>query len=215
MRYKLLLDFDGTITVKDTCVAMLDEFAVSSWEDLDEKWASGTLTTKECAYELFKIMKFTQGGLVDFLKTLSIDTYFDDLVMLCLQKDIETVIVSDGYDFNINNVLGANTDHKIRAYSNSLSFDDKGEYVLNFPNYNHECGKCGTCKRNIYGKYKDDCDVIIYVGDGYSDRCVAEVADVLFAKGSLAKHCDKKEIKYNDFNSFKDVMDYIESLNDN
>lgn len=212
MKLKLLLDFDGTITKKDTCVGMLEEFAIEGWQRLEDMWASGDLTTRECAYETFKLMKITRDLLSEYLKTLNVDDYFDDLIMMCNERDIEVVIVSDGYNFNINTILEANDKQIPKVYSNTITFEDNERYTIGFPNYNEQCGKCGTCKRNIYNKYREDCDKIIYAGDGFSDRCPAELADVLFAKGSLKKYCDERNISYNRFNNFKDVMDYIVSL---
>lgn len=209
MTYKLLLDFDGTITKEDTCVAMLNEFATEDWKRLDELWASGELTTRQCADETFKLMNFTRDQLFEYLQTLYIDEYFDDLIDICDEKSIEVIIVSDGYNFNINTIIDSKSKYKPVIYSNTMEFDEKDNCILGFPNYNQNCGKCGTCKTNIYNEYKKDCDQIIYVGDGYSDRCVAGKADIVFAKSSLKAYCIEKNISYRDYNSFKDVIEFI------
>jgi 2-hydroxy-3-keto-5-methylthiopentenyl-1-phosphate phosphatase len=47
-----IVDFDGTISVKDTIDAMLEKFAVSTptqnWEDIEQEWLDGNITAVEC-----------------------------------------------------------------------------------------------------------------------------------------------------------------------
>jgi len=212
MKYRLLLDFDGTITKQDTCIAMVEQFANGSWEHIEEMWSTGDLSTQECAVELFKIMDFTETQLKEHLLSLDKDGYFNGLLEICSLKKIDVAIVSDGYDFNIKTILDANKCVIKDIYSNVLSFNEEGKVVIEFPYSNNDCRKCGTCKRNIYNEYKKSCDKIIYVGDGYSDRCVGEIADILFAKDSLAKYCDYREIDYIPYKTFKDVIEYIEKI---
>ena len=38
--------------------------------------------------------------------------------------------------------------------------------------------------------------MIVYVGDGYSDRCPVQYADIVFAKGDLQTYCQEQNISY-------------------
>ncbi len=51
-----------------------------------------------------------------------------------------------------------------------------------------------------------DQQVIVYIGDGYSDRCPAQFADVVFAKGSLVGFCETNNITFHRFEAFADVL---------
>ena len=51
-----------------------------------------------------------------------------------------------------------------------------------------------------------DDDIIVYIGDGYSDRCPVRYADFVFAKRQLIKHCQHQNITYFAFNNFSDVQ---------
>jgi 2-hydroxy-3-keto-5-methylthiopentenyl-1-phosphate phosphatase len=51
-----------------------------------------------------------------------------------------------------------------------------------------------------------DDDIIVYVGDGYSDRCPVKYADFVFARRQLIKHCQEQNITYFEFSHFGDVQ---------
>jgi 2-hydroxy-3-keto-5-methylthiopentenyl-1-phosphate phosphatase len=46
---------------------------------------------------------------------------------------------------------------------------------------------------------------LVYVGDGYSDRCAAEASDRVFATKGLAQYLDERGIPYERFDDFHDV----------
>ena len=48
---------------------------------------------------------------------------------------------------------------------------------------------------------------ICYIGDGTSDLCVAQKADILFATKKLQKYCEENAIKYFPFQSFCNIME--------
>jgi len=210
MKRIIIVDFDGTITKEDTCVAVANRFSTKDWRELDEEWAAGNLSTQTCSERLFELMDFNENNLRSFLETIEIDDYFPEFIKLCREKDYDIYVVSDGFDFNISTVLGKYGINDLKIYSNSFFFDDYGRYNLGFPYESQSCKKCGTCKTEIYDKLRENSDEIIYIGDGYSDKCVASRADILFAKSYLAEYCDEKGIEYMEYDSFKDVIRYLE-----
>jgi 2-hydroxy-3-keto-5-methylthiopentenyl-1-phosphate phosphatase len=63
------------------------------------------------------------------------------------------------------------------------------------------CDHCGeTCKRAAL----PDGDVV-YVGDGYSDRCAALAARRVFATAGLARYLTERDIPYEPFRDLHDV----------
>jgi 2-hydroxy-3-keto-5-methylthiopentenyl-1-phosphate phosphatase len=48
---------------------------------------------------------------------------------------------------------------------------------------------------------------IAYVGDGWSDRCGAQVADLVFARGTLAEHLARQGVPYVPFDDLIDVRE--------
>jgi 2-hydroxy-3-keto-5-methylthiopentenyl-1-phosphate phosphatase len=63
------------------------------------------------------------------------------------------------------------------------------------------CPVCGEpCKRSALPP-----DGVVYVGDGYSDRCAARAADRVFARDGLARYLDSTGTPYEPFDDFYDV----------
>jgi 2-hydroxy-3-keto-5-methylthiopentenyl-1-phosphate phosphatase len=50
-----------------------------------------------------------------------------------------------------------------------------------------------------------DDDVVIYVGDGRSDTCAVQFADIVFAKGTLAAYCTSMRIPHHPYRSLMEV----------
>jgi 2-hydroxy-3-keto-5-methylthiopentenyl-1-phosphate phosphatase len=71
--------------------------------------------------------------------------------------------------------------------------------------YDQTCDSCGeSCKRSIVRELADE-DELVYVGDGFSDRCAAEASDLVFATRGLADYLDERGISYERFDDFHDV----------
>ena len=102
---------------------------------------------------------------------------------------------------------------KIPFYANKLVFSgDKKTISLEFPNSDSDCTKCGTSKRNILMNNTADDEISVFIGDGFSDACVVNYADIVFAKKSLASYCWKNNITYYDYNNFSDVKNKLIKL---
>jgi 2-hydroxy-3-keto-5-methylthiopentenyl-1-phosphate phosphatase len=61
-----------------------------------------------------------------------------------------------------------------------------------------QCAECGeACKRAALPSSH-----VVYVGDGYSDRCVALAADRVFARDGLVGYLEEKGVAYEPFEDF-------------
>ena len=112
--------------------------------------------------------------------------------------------------FNKNNI-------KIyfKIHANRLNFDVKNistSFLHDVKNCHQKFGICGNCKYKIAQDYKNMFDQVIYIGDGLTDRCVADLADVLYVKSesNLEQYCRENNIKYTSFASFLDLYKMFE-----
>ena len=61
-----------------------------------------------------------------------------------------------------------------------------------------QCAECSQpCKRGSLPEGR-----VVYVGDGYSDRCAALAADRVFARDGLARYLDERDVAYEPFTDF-------------
>ena len=68
------------------------------------------------------------------------------------------------------------------------------------------CAVCGErCKRSDVAGLGD----FVYVGDGYSDRCVAEAATQVFARDGLATYLAGKGVEFEPFKDFHDLSGWL------
>lgn len=205
----LFVDFDGTITKKDTCAAMVEAFAGDGWREINERWERKEISTEQCANMTFALFRADLKDLRRLLDTMEIDEYFKDFLGLCRERGYKVYVLSDGYDYCIEAVFDK---YRIEApyYANRMVYD--GGFKIECPRTNPECGICGTCKTRLMQDLKGEGNTVIYVGDGYSDTCPATTADIVFAKKDLYRFCRDNGISARYFDDFSDIISYLVSM---
>lgn len=209
MKRIFITDFDGTITLKDTCDAMIEKFATEGWQELLQKWEQRQLTTTECCRSIFKTFQVSSEELKAFISTIPFDKSFITFCDYLQKKGGNLFIVSDGFDLNITTILEKYSLTNLPFYCNKLLCTN-GKWDLSSP-FSSECGKCGTCKKNLVTKLRGNSDQVIYIGDGYSDTCGCQVADIIFAKSHLLEYCRSHNIKAHPFTTFADITAWLEN----
>lgn len=209
---KIFCDFDGTAAQNDVGNLLFRTFADDRCVEIVESWKQGEITSKECWIDLCKITSVTRSELEQFSDTQELDLYFPALVEFCKQKNISVEILSDGSDFYIKRILEKYKLDSIVAFqSNHLKFLNQNQIVPEFPYYHKGCGRCANCKGYHVRRAKEKSNPVVYVGDGLSDRCGAQEADIVFAKRGrdLLRYCQQNQIKHYEFGDFKDVLNKI------
>jgi 2-hydroxy-3-keto-5-methylthiopentenyl-1-phosphate phosphatase len=95
-------------------------------------------------------------------------------------------------------------------FANDLIFLDD-QLIPSFPYINPDCPRCAHCKKThlIPDKYEDKS--IIFIGDGRSDLCAADVSDLVFAKSTLAEYLKEKGADYLGFEHLGQVAESIKT----
>lgn len=213
-KFKIYIDFDGTITTKDIGEHMFLEFGdPEECKLIISKWLDGSLNSKEVWSQLCAtINDFDEKKFEKFLTEITIDPYFHEFVNYAQQQDYNVTILSDGLDYYIDKIAERENFSDLPLYCNKLTFDENNNLIPSFPYTDEECSKCANCKRNhIISSSKDE-DYTIYIGDGWSDTCAAEHCDFIFAKRSLLKYCEQNGVPYFPFKTFNDVQKIVEQL---
>lgn len=208
-RYAVFLDFDNTITLYDTLDDIIARYSEGGeWKELERRWVAGEIGSRECLDGQMRGLRVTRGELARYVKTVKLDPGFKKILRLCGSRKIEKFILSDNFEFILKGILRAKGIRGLRVYCNALSF--KGDRIVpRFPFLNEACHKCAHCKKGNLIARTGAHAATVYVGDGLSDICPAEEADIVFAKGSLAKHFTKKGLRFIPFERLDDVYKYL------
>lgn len=211
----VICDFDGTVSVKDVNLSIFQTFGNEKTDEIERKYRNSEIGIKESLLAQYKIIRIDDKTFKRYVyEKMDIDETFFELSDYLKLNGIELAIVSGGF-INYMKILfdKHNRPLNIPVYTNELVVQDG----ILIPHYGDvsECAKhygpCGVCKYQHIVEYKKRYNVI-YVGDGYTDRCAAESADIVFAKDNLYKYCIENNIKCFKYDSFKDVKRYIEAL---
>ncbi len=215
---KLFIDFDGTITRNDVGDLIFRELGGEGYEVLVQDYLDGKIGARE-----YWIRECERAGIVkreameEIIDQQDIDPTFMDFANFCNSRNLKFFILSDGFDFYIERILKRFGLEDVRFYSNRLEFqavDGTGLFFLTpvFPYADEDCPHCANCKRNHLLTLSSDDDIIVYIGDGYSDRCPAKYADIVFAKRDLIRYCREENISYFEYQNFRDVIDRLEKI---
>ncbi len=202
---KVFVDFDGTITRVDVGNSFFRKFG-NEEESLKAvaKWKSGELSGSGLLVKEAEYVDVSETEAREFSRSCEIDAAFAKFRSLCTDHGIEITILSDGLDFYIAEILEANGLSGIPFYSNSVRFDTR-KISVELP-YESGCTKCANCKGHQILMRTGPDDVVVYIGNGFSDRCAVEYADMVFAKDDLLKYCEENNITYYPYQSFDDVL---------
>ncbi len=207
-RIAIVSDFDGTITLRDVGHHFFEKYIPdrNAHEELLEKWKIGLISSRDCLEKEIAWVRAGLSDLDDFIENERLDSFFKDFVDFCNRRKFELMILSDGLDYYIDSILMKNGYGFIDYRSNHLVTDGDRITGVEFPWYMPElCDMCANCKKAHVDRLRDEGYFTVYIGNGYSDRCPSEHADMVFAKGDLLDHCEREKIDYIQFRNFRDV----------
>ena len=203
-------DFDGTITRVDATDAVLEAFALPAWQDWEQRWVNGEITSQECLARQVELIQADRETLAAFAENLPIDEGIFDLDQRCKEFGVPLTIVSDGLDFIVEKVLHRHGLLHLPLVSNHLRWDAQGHLALSFPFATQECRSgAGTCKCVVTRTTGPSSVRTVYIGDGQSDQCVSEKMQTVFAKGSLQNWCERTGIPCIPFETLAEVADRL------
>jgi 2-hydroxy-3-keto-5-methylthiopentenyl-1-phosphate phosphatase len=207
----LVVDFDGTITQED----VLDEIARTFGDDevyreVDEALDRNGITLHEVLRREFEPVRASLGEVIEWVHAnASIRQGFRELVELARERGWRVVVVSSGFRQLIEPMLERAGIEGLELVSNEVDPDPEGWRITFFDE--SRCEICGeACKRTTVRSVVDGGEVV-YVGDGYSDRCAAEDADLVFARRGLAAYLTERGVPFEPFDDFFQIAEKLET----
>ncbi|MFH0777860.1 MAG: MtnX-like HAD-IB family phosphatase [Candidatus Eisenbacteria bacterium] len=209
-RFAVLCDFDGTVAKGDIGSTLFKTYAGGDeWEGLIEAWERGRIGSRDCLIQECRLAKVNREQIEALTRQFQIDDHFSEFARWCEGHGAPLVVVSDGLDFYIELFLGRHGLSRLPVHANHLVFVEGG-IRPEFPYFEHGCGKCGNCKGYHVRRHREEYEEVIFVGDGYSDRCALGEADLVLAKTGLVRLCNLLDVPCVEITDFSDVIDALE-----
>ena len=128
---------------------------------------------------------------------------FAEFVTAALAAGHRLVVVSSGFESIIRPVLEAAGVPALEVVAHEVRFSPQGSTV----EFRHgeDCDVCGQeCKRSVV-RSLGAAGHVVYIGDGYSDRCAALAADRVFARRELASYLERDGVAFEPFDDFVQI----------
>ncbi len=213
---RVYCDFDGTVCPEDIGEQLFRTFVGDQAQDIVDTLLRGEINAQEwLRRECEAIPSLDRKTFDAFVDGHAVDPQFPAFVRFAEERGMAVTVVSDGLDAYVERVLAAAGLQRIPFFANAAHFVRRGSrdrVEVSFPYTDAECDRCGNCKRNHLLTRSADDDIIVYVGDGYSDRCPVRFADVVFARRELIKYCQEQNITYRPFRGFGEVRTRLQAL---
>jgi 2,3-diketo-5-methylthio-1-phosphopentane phosphatase len=201
------VDFDGTIVPCDVTDFLLERFADPAWQEIEADWQAGRIGSRECMARQVALLEASPNEVQDAISQLRIDPGFPAFVRRCEHNGVGVTIVSDGFDFVIEQVL-RNAGLEVPFFANHLAAVGANRWRVTFPSARSDCrALAGNCKCAFTEPYSSSVKVVI--GDGRSDFCISAQADLVFAKGTLLDLCRASGTPHFAFADFFDVTEKL------
>ncbi len=174
---RLVLDWDGTVTERDTLDLVLREFGDPEIYRRVEEELGRRLSLHEVIALEFETVRAPLAEVQAWLvANVRVRPGFRELV-----ARRAPLVVSAGFHELIEPVL-EREGVEVELVANRVAVSPDG-WSVEFRD-TEPCPVCGEpCKRAALPAGR-----VVYVGDGYSDRCAALAAERVFATGSLASY---------------------------
>ena len=206
----ILIDFDGTITKKDSNDLLVEKLLSNQTEELSQR--EEDLNFMDFFSSLFNEIKITEEEYLEFmLKEVELAQGFYEFYKTAKSKNIPLAVVSGGFANGIVPFLNQYGIKGMDVYANKLNFEGETVTIEYYHNIDDCCdiGSCGNCKVMHYERYKNEGYKVIFIGDGITDRSVASKADIVFAKDGLLKYCNDNNLNCIHWNDFDDISKFI------
>jgi 2-hydroxy-3-keto-5-methylthiopentenyl-1-phosphate phosphatase len=195
MESRIVLDWDGTVTERDTLDLVLREFGDREVYERVESALGRTMTLNDVISEEFATVTAPLDEVVSWLlEHVLIRPGFAELA-----RAYRPLIVSSGFQELIEPVLereGLLDAVELRANNVEAR---PGGWRARF-RVAQTCPACGEpCKRGDLPAGVE----VVYAGDSHSDLCAALAADRVFATGNLAHWLRERDVPFANLTDFR------------
>jgi 2-hydroxy-3-keto-5-methylthiopentenyl-1-phosphate phosphatase len=184
----VLVDYDGTVSRRDIGDVLLAEHALAPQAVVlakDADYDAGRAGSRELMQWDMGVLPRDAEVLRSVAAAIAQDETFVPFVAAVRAAGAALEIVSDGLGFYVESNLArldpSLADLPVATNENNI---ESGRGMA-FPYGHPACFVCGTCKRERVRAHEAGGRVVVFIGDGQSDRYAAHHADLVWAKDAL------------------------------
>jgi 2-hydroxy-3-keto-5-methylthiopentenyl-1-phosphate phosphatase len=203
-------DFDGTVTEEDVSFALLDAYA-GDWRKRLIDYQKGRISVGRFNTEVFARVRADRQTLIRIAKeNARLRSGFPEMVACCRRKGFRLVIVSNGLDFYIEEILKDLGLTGMEVFAARTRFLPRGLQV-------QYVGPDGQMLDSSFKEAYVDLFLgqgyrIIYAGNGDSDFQPARKCHYVLATGNLLTRCRQAKLDCIPFSDFNEVVSVLERL---
>jgi 2-hydroxy-3-keto-5-methylthiopentenyl-1-phosphate phosphatase len=194
-------DFDGTITVEETFVGMLKQFATLDYNNYGRRLAEGRISLRDAVRQLIESIPVDRyHAVIDYIRPKPIRPGFPELLDYLHRHGIPLVVISGGLQQSVETRLQKYL-HRIHAVHAALLQVGKTHLTVVSP---YESSDELVSKTRVMHQYHFDESIAI--GDGITDRKMAITADRVFARADLRHYLAERNASFIEWSDFFDVL---------
>lgn len=206
----VLVDYDGTISRHDVGDELMRAFVAdqATVAAKDADYDAGRVGSRELMVWDLSVLPDDAELLRQAAATAEQDAGFVEVVAACRATGAAVEVVSDGFGFHVEPNLDRLGLADLPVATNEAVLEWKARGI-SFPYGHPHCFVCGTCKRERVRLHQAAGRVVVFVGDGTSDRFAAAHAEVVFAKESLARMCEREGWPYHPWRHMTEIAAWL------
>jgi len=208
-RWAVCCDFDGTAVTEDIGDKVSIHFAGhAAWRAAEDRYKAGEIPFRDLLTGIFAPITASREEIAAWARARAVlRPGFEAFAAACRDAAIPFVLVSAGLDVYIEAIL-ERLPPDLRSFvelrANHAVCSPSG-LTVRFHEVRGGCDRCGFCKGAVVEELRARGFRVAICGDGTADRCAAERADLVFARGRLPHHCEEMGIRYTRFETFHEV----------
>ena len=197
-------DFDGTITVEETFVAMLKHFAPELSSQLMPEIYARRLSLRSGVRQLLEsIPSECYGEIVEFSRGKLMRPGLVELLDFLDEKKVDFAIVSGGLRVMVETVMGDLVNRASVIYA--VDVDASGPRLQVYSEFEGDTEL--VSKVRVMDQHPAEEQVAI--GDSLTDFNMALQASSVFARDRLAEYLDEQQKPYTKWDNFFDVLESL------
>ena len=206
----LCLDFDDTIVLDNVSEALMARFSAGDWSHLHAAYHRGEMSVEQFNAAAFDLIdtEVTYGEMRTFVReAFRMRSGFLELVDWAHWNDWQVIVVSNGFDFVIDEFLEGVKLDRIPRHAGRTRFDYRWRVRYLSP---RGIEVSEGFKLSYATAFRKAGDFVVYAGDGASDVDAARVAPVVFARDTLLDRLKDEHPRNYAFETFDDVLEVLD-----